>query len=261
MNIVVLLLTLMVGIFILIGYIFADKFKDNKRFTDFSISLAFGVIIALIVLELIPEVHGSLKELLDSRRAIILIIVLILIGIYILKILDSFIPHHVHEEHHDHKHKNDDCYKEHLKHVGIISSAAIIIHNIIEGMSLYIVSSNSIISGLLMCIGIGLHNIPLGLVVGTTLSNSNYNKKDSLNIIILVSISTFIGGLIMFILGSVPAIVEAILLGITLGMLIYISLFELLHQIYHMKNTKISRIGICFGIILLIICLLIKHHI
>jgi zinc transporter ZupT len=95
----------------------------------------------------------------------------------------------------------------------------------------------------------------------STLYTSNYSKKNIVIISLIVSISTFIGGLIMFILGSVPAIVEAILLGITLGMLIYISLFELLHQIYHMKNTKISRIGICFGIILLIICLLIKHHI
>ena len=61
MNVLGLVLTLLVGLFILIGYIFASKFKDNKRFTDFSISLAFGVILALIILELIPEVYEIFK--------------------------------------------------------------------------------------------------------------------------------------------------------------------------------------------------------
>ena len=58
---------------------------------------------------------------------------------------------------------------------------AVILHNIIEGMSLYIVSSD-IISGLFMCLGIGLHNIPLGLIIASTLYNSNYSKKDTIKI-------------------------------------------------------------------------------
>lgn len=259
MNFLGLVLTLLVGLFILLGSMFGSKFKDNKRFTDFSISLAFGVIIALIIFEILPETYEVLSSQLNLFRTIICIIILVLIGIYILKILDSFIPHHEHEAHHSHKHKNDDCHNEHLKHIGLMSAMAVIIHNIIEGMSLYLVSTTSIISGLFMCIGIGLHNIPMGLMISTTLYNSNYTKKDIVKISLIVSLSTFVGGLVMFILGGVPHLTEGILLGITLGMLIYISIFELFHQIYHMDYKKICNIGIAFGFMLLIIGMLIKY--
>ena len=261
MKILGLALTLLVGLFILIGNVFATKFRNNKRFTDFSISLAFGVIIALIVFEILPETYEVLRGELNLFRTITALIILVLIGIFILKILDSFIPHHEHEIHHTHKHKNDDCYNNHLNHIGLISALAVIIHNIIEGMSLYLVSSNDILSGLLMCVGIGLHNIPMGLVIASTLYSSNYSKKYTLIISIVVSLSTFVGGIIMFLLGGVPIITEGILLGITLGMLIYIAIFELFHQIYHMEYKKIPNVGIGLGIMLLVIAIVIKHFI
>lgn len=259
MKFIGLSLTLLVGLFILIGNLLASKFKDNKRFTDFSISLAFGVIIGLILFEILPETYELLRVELNMFKTILCLIILVLIGIFILKILDSFIPHHEHEEHHSHKHENDNCHNKHLNHIGLISALAVIIHNIIEGMSLYLVSSNDLFSGLLMCIGIGLHNIPMGLVIASTLYNSNYSKKQTLIITIVVSLSTFVGGILMFLLGGVSTITEGILLGITLGMLIYIAIFELFHQIYHMRYKKILNVGVVMGIIILVITIIIKH--
>ena len=261
MNLYGLALTLVVGLFILIGTLFASKFNDNKRFTDFSISLAFGVMLALIILELVPETYEVLRGELSLFKTIACIIILVLIGIFILKILDGFIPHHEHEAHHQHKHKNETCHNHHLNHIGLISASAVILHNIIEGMSLYLVTSSDILSGLLMCLGIGIHNIPMGLVIASTLYTSNYSKKNIVIISLIVSLSTFVGGLLMFIVGGVPHLVEGILLGVTLGMLIYILIFELFHQIYHMKNKKICNIGISFGVILLIATIVIKHFI
>ena len=261
MNFLALLLTLLVGIFILIGSLCGIYYKDNKKFIDFSISVAFGVIIGLIILEIIPENIELLKGEIGLLRAIIAIILLVLIGIVILKILDLFVPHHEHEIHHHHKHNEEKCHNNHLYHIGIVSSIAVIIHNIIEGMSLYLVSSSNIVSGLLLCIGVGLHNIPMGLIISSTLSSGKFSKKKIINISLLVSISTFIGGFIMFILGSVNELVEGVLLGLTLGMLIYIAIFELLHQIYHMKNKKVSNIGITIGISLLVISIIIEHFI
>ena len=80
-----------------------------------------------------------------------------------------------------------------------------------------------------------------------------------MKISLIVSLATFIGGLFMFILGGVNELIEGILLGLTLGMLIYISIFELFHQIYHMKNKKIAITGIVIGIILLLVSVLLGH--
>lgn len=259
MNILALILTFLVGLFIFTGYICGIKFKNNNKLTDFSLSLAFGVIISLIVLELIPETYEILNKEVGNIRTIFLIIILSLIGIVLLKILDLFIPHHEHEAHHHHNHSTNKCHNEHLYHIAIISMIGIIFHNIIEGASLYLVAQSSFTSGLLLCIGIGLHNIPMGLVISQTLINSNYSNKKIFNINILLTLSTFIGGFVMFIFGSINELTEGLLLGVTLGMLIYISLFELLHQIYHMKNKIIPKIGISIGIILLIISIIIEN--
>ena len=180
MNLVALLLTLLVGLFILAGSFIGLNYKNNKKFTDFSISVAFGVIVSLILFEILPETYEVLNGQIGIIRTLVVIVILSLIGIVILKILDLFVPHHEHEAHHSHKHKNDKCHNEHLYHIGIVSSVAVIAHNLIEGMSLYLVSSTSLISGLLLCIGIGLHNIPMGLVISSTLTSSNYSKEKTL---------------------------------------------------------------------------------
>ena len=260
MNFVALLLTLLVGLFILLGSFIGLNYKNNKRFTDFSISVAFGVIISLILFELLPETFEVLNGEIGVVRTIFVIIILSLIGITLLKLLDLFVPHHEHEVHHKHQHSSDKCHNDHLYHIGIMSSIGMIAHNIIEGMSLYLVSSTSLISGILLCIGIGLHNIPMGLVISSTLTSSNFSKNKVLKISLIVSIATFIGGILMFMIGGVNELVEGILLGLTLGMLIYISIFELFHQIYHMKNKKITITGIVVGIVLLVISILLGHH-
>ena len=259
MNLVSLLLTLLVGLFILVGSIIGFNYKNNKKITDFSISIAFGVIISLILFEIFPETYEILSEEIGNFRGVMVVIVLSLIGIVLLKILDLFVPHHGHEAHSNHKHNVNECHNDHLHHIGIISSIAVIFHNLIEGMSLYLVTSSSLTSGLLLCIGIGLHNIPMGLVIASTLISSNYTKNKALKVSLIVSLSTFLGGFFMFILGGVNELLEGILLGLTLGMLIYISVFELAHQIYHMKNKKIAFIGTSIGITLLLISVLLEH--
>ena len=259
MNLVSLLLTLFIGLFIFLGSYIGLNYKKSSKLTDLSISIAFGVIISLILFEILPETFEILKEQLSIVRSVLAIIILVLIGIIILKILDLYVPHHDHEAHHEHKHSNLKCHNDHLHHIGIISSIAVICHNLIEGMSLYLVTSSNLVSGILLCIGVGLHNIPMGLVIAATLTSSNYSKNKTLKLSLIVSISTFIGGLIMFILGGVNELVEGIMLGLTLGMLIYILVFELAHQIYHMKDKKIAGAGISIGVILMLISVILEH--
>ncbi len=256
-----LMFTLFVGLFIVIGSLLGVYSRDNKRVTDMSVSIAFGVIVGLIVLEILPETYEILSKELGVFRGVLSIIILIILGVILLKMLDMFVPCHEHEEHHDHEHINDDCHNNHLHHIGIVSSVAIVIHNLIEGAGLYLVAKGDLTSGLLLCFGVGLHNIPMGLVITTTLISSDVKKQTTFLIIAGVTISTFVGGLIMSILGGVSELTEGLLLGLTLGMLVYISVFELSHQIYHMENKTLSRMCIMFGLAILISSVLIGHFI
>ena len=66
---------------------------------------------------------------------------------------------------------------------------------------------------------------------------------------------------IMEIQKTISELTEGLLLGLTLGMLIYISVFELSHQIYHMENKTLSRMCILFGLAILVFSVLIGHYI
>ncbi len=246
---IAVLLTLAVGLFILIGSFLGNYLKENKKFIDVAIGLAFGVMVALILLDILPE---TIQLLMGEAKYIGLIILFIaaLIGFLGLRLLDSFIPHHAHEALHHHKHKNDQCHNDHLEHVGILATIAIVIHNIIEGMTLYVTATQDTKAGILLCIAIGLHNIPLGIVISSTLQK----KKELLINSTILSLSSFVGGLAMFLLSNlISDMLVGILLSLTLGMMIYITLAELLPQIIFNHDKKDSFLGMALGVVLLLL--------
>ena len=247
---IAIILTLIVGLFILMGIYLGNKLKSNKKFIDISIGLAFGVMSLLLLCDVIPEAYELLYEQM-KMKGIFLLVICTIIGFFILKLLDHFVPHHQHEALHHHNHYNDKCHNEHLEHVGILASVAIVIHNIIEGMTLFITANNDLKAGLLLCLAISLHNIPLGIVISST-----SHKKTTISNIVL-GLSTFIGGVIILLVSNIMTdLFVGILLCLTMGMLIYITLVELWPQIFFNSKKKDSLIGIALGMLIIVISML-----
>lgn len=240
-------MTLLAGISILIGTFIVFLLKNNQKLTNFSISMATGVMITLLLFEIIPEALSLLSETFPFLTNIIIVIILSLIGIFLLKILDLFIPDHDHEEH---------VSNENLFHIGMVSSIALILHNLIEGMAIYSTAMTNHNLGLLLAIGISLHNIPLGIMITSTLYKFNNNKKKTLLIMLPIVLSTMIGGILMFLLsGVINDVIRGILLSITVGMIIYIVFFELIPEIKTIKNKKITILGLLSGITIFLLTL------
>ena len=246
-----LLLTLVLGLFIIVGAIIVFFTKNNEKFIQFSISLAFGVMISLIFIDILPEAI----EIVDFDNTIlnyIFIIGGIIVGFVGLTLLYKLIPDH------------DDDYSTHrddsknLKHIGLVSSIALVIHNIVEGMAIYSLFMNDTRSGIMASIGVGLHNIPLGMVITSTFYQANKSKEKTMLIILGISLSTFIGGVIMYLFNihNVVEIIEMVSLTVTLGMLSYILICELLPKIIHTEYKNITRLGVVLGILLLVVTLL-----
>lgn len=250
-----LLLTLVLGLFIIIGAVIVFLFKNNEKFIMFSISLAFGVMTMLIIVDLLPEAF----EIVDTGNMIYNIIYILVgagIGFMLLKILDHFIP-----DHDDDPDTNEDDDKN-LKHIGFVSSIALVIHNIVEGMAIYLLVSSDLKAGLMTCIGVGLHNIPLGMVIASAFYKANKNIKKTLIIIVGISLSTFVGGLFihLFNINSIMEILESVSITLTIGMLLYILVMELLPKIIHTDDKKVTICGVCLGILLLIVASFIHVH-
>lgn len=243
-----LLTTLLLGLFIIIGALIAFLIKRKDRVVDFSLGLAFSVIIMLIITDMLPEIIEHL-----GTNHIYLFIIFTVLGFGLLKLLDHFIPDH------DDDGKMDTAQekKENLVHIGIITSCALVLHNIIEGMAVYsaVISNTSL--GIAITLGIGFHNIPLGMVIAGTFHQSKETLSKTILSIIAVSLSSFVGGLILFFLNltAVSSIVLGILLSLTLGMLLFIAISELYPRLHALKNKKTAYIGITIGFLIQLIAI------
>ena len=240
-----LFITVIAGVFFIIGSLLAIFGKNKKGLIDFSIGLAFSVMLFLLAFDIVPEVI----ELLEGRSTIFMY-VFIFIGIAILKLIDLLIPHHDHDKEKKH-------HERHLKHIGIISSLALIVHNIIEGMAIYNIASIDAKAGILMAVGVGLHNVPFGMGITATLNETAKNKKMVVMNISLLSFSTVFGALIMMLFGEISDFTLAGLMSLTIGMIMYLILFELLVELGASKNKKMTTTGLVVGIIFMLFNLII----
>lgn len=224
-----LLITFLLGLFIVAGAVAAQHAKDHETIEHVSVAIAAGAMAALIALDLVPE---AVEELPDGKWY--LLPIFLVVGVGLLKLLDLFVP-----EHEGHG----------AAHIGIVSTIAIVLHNIIEGMAVYSMTGESVRIGAMMALGVGLHNIPMGMMIGSTLQEDKRNRMVTL--LTLASISTFLGGILMhFLWASISGMLIGILISLTLGMILYIECFELLPHLWRATNRKRSLIGALAGIVI-----------
>lgn len=248
-EIIGIFITLLLGVFVLIGALVALLVSRKGQVIDFSLGLAFSVIIMLIVLDLIPEVIEHL-----GLTYIWLFLIFTSLGYGLLRLLDHFIP-----DHHEHDKMSKREANDNLAHIGIVSSIALIIHNIVEGMAVYSTVLGDVRTGLMLAIGIGFHNLPLGMVITTTFYQGNQKPWKVWLSLGGVALSTMLGGILSLFLNNqaVPEWVIGSLLSITLGMLIFILFSELWPRIRRGKFKKERNLGMCLGIIIMLISLII----
>lgn len=235
-----LLTTFIAGLFFAIGALLASFGKKRKGLVEFSIGLSFSVLIFLLAFDIVPEI----LELLEEKGSMFMYI-FIVFGIVMLKLIDLLVPHHDHDE-------EIKTHENHLNHIGIISALALIIHNVIEGIGIYNIALYDFKAGMLMAIGVGLHNIPFGIEITATLSETKKKKSHVFLAIVLLSLSTMLGGLIMLIFKSISDFVLGSLMSLTVGMIIYLIFFELLIELGASKNRKYSVAGLMCGVLFIL---------
>lgn len=246
-----LLLTLLVGVFFLIGMLIPRFIHNKNKLILVATGFTFIIMMFLIVFDLIPEIIEILDPI-QKPKYIILIAIFVLLGILLLKLLDFFIPEHSHD--HKENETNIEEHNDHFFHIGLITSISLSIHNILEGISIYITGVNDIKAGLLLAITVGFHNLPLGIEVSANMSTSKKNRTTKLLILTLLVLSSSIGACTLYLLNAeFSPLLEGVLLSLTLGMIIYISIFELLHEVKMNLRNKEMRVGILLGVLISII--------
>ena len=134
--------------------------------------------------------------------------------------------------------------------VGVISAFTIILHNLPEGIITYLSSMTNIQLGISLTIAIALHNIPEGISIAVPIYSASKSRGRALFYTLLAALAEPIGAVLafLFLKDIITNTNLGIILSLTAGIMLYISMFELLPNSLKYKNKTpiIFLIGIIF---------------
>ena len=230
------IVTTIAGLSTLIGIIpIYIKFKNTNKLICISLSFAAGVMSSVSIFSLIPESYELLSESLRITPTIILMLIFFLIGILLTSFFDKVFQK-----------LENKLYK-----IGIINMIALMIHNIPEGILTFSTTTTNISLGLTLALSIMCHNIPEGISISVPIYYSTKSKKKVWFYTMVSGFSEVLGAILtyLFLYKFINNQFIGIILSLTTGIMIYISLFELLPNSLEYKNKKTSYISFLIGFI------------
>ena len=216
--------------------------KCSNRFLSFIISLASGLMTAIVCFELIPEaleISNILTVLFGITTGIMLMIIC---DIIVEKKFNKVI---INEK------------KGSLLKTGIIVSIGLAIHNFPEGLAIGSGFEASLNLGYSLAIAIALHDIPEGVSMAVPMKNGGVTSRKVIFLVILSGITTGLGAFFGAIVGGISKGVIAICLALAAGAMLYIVSGELIPESNNLYNGKLPAIANIIGLSLGILSLMI----
>lgn len=133
---------------------------------------------------------------------------------------------------------------------GILLGIGIALHNFPEGLAIGsgFAAGNSM--GLSIAIVMGLHDMPEGIAMAVPLRIGGYNRLKIVLYTIVAGIPTGIGALIGALLGDISPIFVSLCLGFAGGAMLYITCGELIPKTQTLYRGRIPTIGMLAGILI-----------
>lgn len=235
------LLTTIAGLSTMIGCVFILFPKKTKKIIIASLSFASAVMLAVSFTDLIPESYRMLTMYFQFFPCILILLIWMNIGIIFSFLIDKYLP--------------DGKEQSGLYRVGIISMFAIILHNIPEGMATFMASNTDIHLGISLTIAIALHNIPEGISISIPIYYATGSKKKAIWYTFISGLSELFGAIITFLFLK-PFITDYLmgyLFAMIAGIMLHISLFELLPTSVKYKSRGITLIYFIIGLLFILV--------
>ncbi len=146
-------------------------------------------------------------------------------------------------------------WKNNLLKTGIIVSIGLAIHNFPEGLAIGSGFDSSIKLGLSLAIAICLHDIPEGISMAVPMKNGGMSKLRVIYYVVLSGITTGVGAFFGALVGGISESVIAICLSFAAGAMIYIVSGELLPESNKLYQGRMTAVGNIIGLIVGIIAM------
>ena len=256
------------------GALVLFKKKISSNFLAGALGLSAGVMIFISLAELFPEAQAEITATGSLRYGRALTLLSFFAGMGIIMLIDFLVPEY--ENPHEASGLSLGAHtpavdmlshagnEKALQRLGLMSAFAIAIHNFPEGIATFIGALNDPQMGAGITFAISIHNIPEGIAVAIPIYYATKSKGKALLLATLSGFSELIGALLCWAVTAIfgveltgGGIIFPLILAAVAGIMIYISLDELLPTAEKYGKHHIAIAGVISGMAIMGFSLLI----
>ena len=225
--------------------------KTNTKFLSVSLGFSAGVMIYVSMIEIFAKAQTSLQIALGEKTGAIVTVLAFFAGMILIAVIDKLIPSE--ENPHEMRKINSEGQfvnnNEQLMRTGIFTALAIAIHNFPEGLATFVSTLQEPSLAIPIVVAIAIHNIPEGIAVSVPIYYATGDKKKAFLYSFLSGMSEPVGALIgyLILLPFMNEIVYGVLFAGVAGIMVFISLDELLPSAREYGEHHLSIYGLVAG--------------
>jgi len=256
-------LTLMAGLATGIGSILAFfTSSTNTKFLSLALGFSAGVMIYVSMIEIFVKAQDALVSELGTKFGSWMTVIGFFGGMLLIALIDKFIPKQgnphelkkVEDMNTNEKGINDPA----LLKMGTFTALAIAIHNFPEGIATFTSAIQDPSLGIAIAIAIAIHNIPEGIAVSVPVYFATGDKKKAFKLSFLSGLSEPVGAIVAYLI--LMPFLNDIMFGMIFagvaGIMVFISLDELLPAAKKYDEAHISIYGLIGGMAVMAVSLL-----
>ena len=258
-SVAAILLALIAGLSTLVGALIV--LLTNRRseiLLTMSLGLAAGVMLSVSFLDFMPEASENFAMVYDDHTSEILTLVFMAVGAVAALLADKFVPHNCGSEEHIEHH---DCSHD-VKWIGVVTTVAIALHNLPEGIALYFAGYEDITLGIMLCVAVILHNIPGGITIAMPIYYSSGSKTKAFLYTLIPSVVQPLAAVLACV--ALKQVMTDFWMGVIFalvaGLLIVVALVELYPTaVKHHHHRRAGMAALLVGIVIMPLTHMLSH--
>jgi ZIP family zinc transporter len=234
----------------------------NTKFLSISLGFSAGVMIYVSLIEIFNKARTALSNELGDKPGYWITVASFFGGIIVIAIIDRFVPEmenpHEMKRIEEGEHPSEAFKKKKLLRMGMFSALAIAIHNFPEGLATFTAALTDPTLAIAIAVAIAIHNIPEGIAVSVPIYYATGNKSRAFWLSFLSGLSEPVGALIGYLLlmPFLNDVTFGILFAAVAGIMVFISIDELLPAAREYGHAHLSIYGFIAGMMIMALSLL-----
>lgn len=234
--------------------------KANIRFLSVSLGFSAGVMIYVSMIGIFPKAQDALQGVMGIKGGTAATVAAFFGGMLLIGIIDRLIPQkdNPHEIHKIEPAAQGEQSREKLRRAGVFTALALAIHNFPEGLATFVSALQGPSLAIPIVVAIALHNIPEGIAVSVPIYYATGNRRKAFLYSFASGLSEPVGAVIGYwiLLPFMSERVYGLLFAAVAGIMVFISLDELLPAAREYGEHHLSIYGMVAGMALMAVSLL-----